>query len=168
MFRINRWTEPQTYKPNPFDTGGAKPLQDIKQVWFSGVHADIGGGYPETESAPAKYPLRWLIDEAVLDWASDQCLPMYNHLVLGHADQGETRSYTAPSVTTKLHDFDEPGLAVSSKVSPSGSSGATGRNASVLCSVGICRCASRAASMTALASITRFLNASIWTPPIDQ
>jgi uncharacterized protein (DUF2235 family) len=37
--------------------------QDIKQVWFSGVHADIGGGYPETQSGPAKYPLGWLIDE---------------------------------------------------------------------------------------------------------
>src|SRR4051794_6473225 len=50
MFRINRWSDPQDYKPNPFDT--AKPIpQDIKQVWFAGVHGDIGGGYPETQSA---------------------------------------------------------------------------------------------------------------------
>jgi energy-coupling factor transporter ATP-binding protein EcfA2 len=38
--------------------------QDILQVWFAGVHADIGGGYPEAESAIAKYPLIWMIDEA--------------------------------------------------------------------------------------------------------
>ena len=24
--------------------------QDIKQVWFAGSHADVGGGYPEQES----------------------------------------------------------------------------------------------------------------------
>jgi uncharacterized protein (DUF2235 family) len=40
MFRINRWAEPQVYQPNPFDEGSAKP-QDIKQVWFAGVHADM-------------------------------------------------------------------------------------------------------------------------------
>ena len=25
------------------------PGQDIKQVWFAGVHSDVGGGYPEAE-----------------------------------------------------------------------------------------------------------------------
>lgn len=102
MFRINHWTEPQDYKPNPFDTGAAEP-QNVKQVWFAGVHADIGGGYPETESGPAKYPLQWLIDEAVL-YGLHISTTMYDHLVLGHARQGGTRSYTAPSVTAKLHD----------------------------------------------------------------
>jgi len=102
MFRINRWAEPQDYKPNPFDTGGVKP-QDIKQVWFAGVHADIGGGYPETESGPAKYPLQWLIDEAVLH-GLEISATMYDHLVLGASRQGGTRRYTPPSVTAKLHD----------------------------------------------------------------
>jgi uncharacterized protein (DUF2235 family) len=86
MFRINRWTEPQEYKPNPFDVGRAKP-QDIKQVWFAGVHADIGSGYPETQSGPAKYPLGWLIDEAVLHGMQINST-MYNHLVLGQAREG--------------------------------------------------------------------------------
>lgn len=35
---------------------------DSKQVWFSGVHCDAGGGYPERELA--NIPLRWMIDEA--------------------------------------------------------------------------------------------------------
>lgn len=35
---------------------------DIKQVWFEGVHSDIGGGYPAT--APADLTLRWMVREA--------------------------------------------------------------------------------------------------------
>jgi len=102
MFRINRWTESQEYKPNPFDPGSAKP-QDIKQVWFAGVHSDIGGGYPETESGPAKFPLGWLIDEAVQAGLHINTT-MYNHLVLGNSRQGGSRTYTAPSVRTELHN----------------------------------------------------------------
>jgi uncharacterized protein (DUF2235 family) len=102
MFRINRWTEPQEYKPNPFDPGGSTP-QDIKQVWFAGVHADIGGGYPETESGPAKYPLQWMLDEAVTHGLQINTV-MYNHLVLGHARKGGSRNYVAPDFNAKLHN----------------------------------------------------------------
>jgi uncharacterized protein (DUF2235 family) len=102
MFRLNRWTEPQNYNPNPFDPSSAEP-QDIKQVWFSGVHTDIGGGYPEAESGPAKYPLGWMIDEAV-PHGLQISKTMYNHLVLGHARQDSTKSYTEPSVTAKIHN----------------------------------------------------------------
>jgi uncharacterized protein (DUF2235 family) len=37
FFRTNLW------RPRP--DGGPK---DLKQVWFPGVHCDVGGGYPET------------------------------------------------------------------------------------------------------------------------
>src|SRR3546814_20990945 len=37
---------------------------DIEQRWFSGVHSDIGGGYPEKESGLSKIPLIWMTDEA--------------------------------------------------------------------------------------------------------
>src|SRR5436190_4800276 len=56
MFRLSAWTEPQSFQANPFDRRH-DIAQDIKQVWFAGVHADIGGGYPETESGLSKYPL---------------------------------------------------------------------------------------------------------------
>ena len=49
MFRLKKWDDPQTYKHNRFNDAHAEP-QDILQVWFAGVHADIGGGYPEKES----------------------------------------------------------------------------------------------------------------------
>src|SRR5579871_2937806 len=32
MFRLNKWTDPQTYRPNIFDASSAVP-QDIRQVW---------------------------------------------------------------------------------------------------------------------------------------
>jgi len=38
--------------------------QDIKEVWFPGVHSDIGGGYPEAESGLAKITLEWMLNEA--------------------------------------------------------------------------------------------------------
>jgi uncharacterized protein (DUF2235 family) len=38
--------------------------QDIKQVWFAGVHSDIGGGYDNRESGLANITLQWIVDEA--------------------------------------------------------------------------------------------------------
>jgi uncharacterized protein (DUF2235 family) len=101
MFRINHWTEPQIYKPNPFSTEAA--AQDIKQVWFAGVHSDIGGGYSETESGAAKYPLRWMIDEAVVHGLEIR-KSMYNHLVLGYPLPRGRHTYTAPDFTAKIHN----------------------------------------------------------------
>ena len=102
MFRINRWTEPQNFKPNPFDPREGV-TQNTKQVWFSGVHCDVGGGYSENESGAAKYPLQWMVDEAV-EYGLQINRSMYNHLVLGHPRKGGTREYVGPNFTAKLHD----------------------------------------------------------------
>ena len=40
-------------------------IQWFEQVWFSGVHADVGGGYPENELRLSDIPLDWM-----LRWAS--------------------------------------------------------------------------------------------------
>ncbi len=50
------------FRPNLW--GRAHAGQDFKQVWFAGVHSDVGGGYPYRESGPANISLRWMIDEA--------------------------------------------------------------------------------------------------------
>lgn len=42
----------------------AKPNQTVEQVWFAGVHSDVGGGYPETQLSDI--PLEWMIREATL------------------------------------------------------------------------------------------------------
>jgi uncharacterized protein (DUF2235 family) len=37
--------------------------QDVVQVWFPGVHSDVGGSYPQPEAAPANEALAWMIGE---------------------------------------------------------------------------------------------------------
>jgi hypothetical protein len=44
--------------------GPAFPTQDIKEVWFAGVHSDVGGSYCEAESGLSKIALRWMFCEA--------------------------------------------------------------------------------------------------------
>jgi uncharacterized protein (DUF2235 family) len=39
-----------------------KPNQKIEQVWFSGAHSDVGGGYPVTELSDIA--LDWMIEKA--------------------------------------------------------------------------------------------------------
>jgi uncharacterized protein (DUF2235 family) len=44
MFRLDPWTTPQNFMHNRFSRTNNSEPQDILQVWFAGVHADIGGG----------------------------------------------------------------------------------------------------------------------------
>jgi uncharacterized protein (DUF2235 family) len=103
MFRLNRWTEPQEYLPNPFAKPDPPLQQDIKQVWFAGVHADIGGGYPETESALSKFPLDWMIKEAKAAGLRINTA-MRNHLVLGEDRKGSSQEYVSPSPNGCVHN----------------------------------------------------------------
>ncbi len=41
--------------------------QDVKEVWFPGMHSDIGGGYLEKESGLSKLSLEWMIQEIRCD-----------------------------------------------------------------------------------------------------
>jgi uncharacterized protein (DUF2235 family) len=45
--------------------GPQLPAQNIKQVWFAGVHSDVGGSYAEGESGLSKIALQWMLCEAV-------------------------------------------------------------------------------------------------------
>ncbi|MDK9696746.1 MAG: DUF2235 domain-containing protein [Siculibacillus sp.] len=36
----------------------------LQQIWFAGNHADIGGGYPETQSRLSDAALAWMVNEA--------------------------------------------------------------------------------------------------------
>lgn len=102
MFRLNRWTEPQSFIANPFDKTAPAVDQDIKQVWFAGVHADIGGGYPEEGSGLSKFPLNWMIDEAV-KYGLDINTRTRNHLALGQNDAGARETFVKPDAQAKLH-----------------------------------------------------------------
>ena len=44
-----------------------RPGVDLKQVWFAGVHTDVGGSYPPEKSTgllASDTPLAWMLDEA--------------------------------------------------------------------------------------------------------
>ena len=101
MFRLNRWTEPQTFKSNPFNDKNWRP-QDIRQVWFAGVHGDVGGGYAESESGLSKFPLFWLINQAKAAGLKTNS-SMINHLVLGRPRKDSMRVYVAPNSQAQLH-----------------------------------------------------------------
>lgn len=38
--------------------------QVLEQVWFPGVHSDVGGGFPETESGLSDIALQWMLEKA--------------------------------------------------------------------------------------------------------
>lgn len=38
--------------------------QDVKNVWFAGVHSDVGGGYDPKEAGLAKITFEWMMREA--------------------------------------------------------------------------------------------------------
>jgi len=101
MFRLHRWTEPQTFKSNPFNDKNWRP-QDIRQVWFAGVHADIGGGYRESESGLSKFPLLWMINQAKVAGLKTSTA-MVNDLVLGKPRKDSKRIYVTPDAAARLH-----------------------------------------------------------------
>ena len=101
MFRLKKWDDPQTYKPVRFNDVKDAP-QDISQVWFAGVHADIGGGYPEKESGLSKYPLLWMIEEAVKAGLKVNQATV-NQLAWGIQRKGSPYSYVAPDIRGDLH-----------------------------------------------------------------
>jgi uncharacterized protein (DUF2235 family) len=102
MFRVAVWDERQTHKPNPFIPKLNRP-QDTKQMWFAGVHSDIGGGYPEKDSALSKYPLIWMVEEAAA--AGLEIQPrMLRHLARGETiGEDSQHDYVPPSPTGKIH-----------------------------------------------------------------
>jgi uncharacterized protein (DUF2235 family) len=84
FFRQNSW-------------GASGEGQDLRQVWFPGVHSDIGGGYPEGESGLSKITLRWMLREAEA-----------SGLLIDQAEKakilGGSPDYVAPNTKGMLHN----------------------------------------------------------------
>jgi uncharacterized protein (DUF2235 family) len=49
------WLGPNQAKAGP---------KDLLQAWFPGSHSDVGGGYPEAESAQPTFALEWMLVES--------------------------------------------------------------------------------------------------------
>ena len=52
------------FRQNLMVPADREPPQDFKELWFPGVHCDVGGGYPKTEGGLWQEPFRWMIAEA--------------------------------------------------------------------------------------------------------
>jgi uncharacterized protein (DUF2235 family) len=102
MFRLNKWAQPQDFIANPFARSPQPVPQDIKQVWFAGVHADVGGGYPEEESGLSKFPLDWMVQEAVEKGLKVNAA-VRRHIGLGRARIGSKTLFVKPEATAALH-----------------------------------------------------------------
>ncbi|MET4114344.1 uncharacterized protein (DUF2235 family) [Bradyrhizobium sp. JR1.5] len=106
MFRLNTYEEPQDYWRNRYVPDEKKEPQDILQVWFAGVHCDVGGGYPEAESGESKYPLLWMIEEAAKAGLNFNPRTV-NQLAWGIQRKNSPFQYVPPAFTGKtgeLHD----------------------------------------------------------------
>jgi uncharacterized protein (DUF2235 family) len=92
FFRNHLWRRPadpnQPYGP-----------ADVQQVWFPGVHCDVGGGYPEAQSGLSKGALKWMLDEAEAKGLLVETERRREML-------GETGSsrYTAPNAQADAHE----------------------------------------------------------------
>ncbi|WP_028139011.1 DUF2235 domain-containing protein [Bradyrhizobium japonicum] len=106
MFRLKKYEQPQEFWSNRYVPDEKKVPQDILQVWFAGVHSDVGGGYPEVESGDSKYPLLWMIEEA--EKAGLNFNPAsIKQLAWGIQRKNSPFQYVAPAYTGKtgmLHD----------------------------------------------------------------
>jgi uncharacterized protein (DUF2235 family) len=89
FFRTNLWIP----KGPPPHSGP----RDLKQVWFPGVHSDVGGGYPEPESGLSKIALRWMLKEAIN--AGLLVIPGRMDLVLGRS-----AAYAVPDAHAVMHE----------------------------------------------------------------
>ena len=60
-FGFGLYKERSSFGPTPW-TSDPRADQHVEQVWFAGVHSDVGGGYPDP--ALAEIALLWMADRA--------------------------------------------------------------------------------------------------------
>jgi uncharacterized protein (DUF2235 family) len=81
--------------------------RDVKQVWFTGVHSDVGGSYPEEESGLSKISLRWMIKEAELKGIEIDS-GRYDRIVLGRGNN----DYCEPDHNAMIHNSMSTGFLI--------------------------------------------------------
>jgi T6SS, Phospholipase effector Tle1-like, catalytic domain len=91
------WTE-RDVEPQAADTPGSLSEQRLVQVWFVGMHANVGGGYPD--DALAFVPLLWMLKEARirgLDFKSEPDDDPDTFKVVRSAEDKDGRLYNSRS-----------------------------------------------------------------------
>jgi len=104
-YRDNLWGPPVGIDDPawPDDLRSQGIQQDLAQVWFPGVHSDIGGSYPQAEAAPANEALRWMIGE-LQNHDAELCQERID-MVLGKpsGDYDADKIFTPPPEPRPLH-----------------------------------------------------------------
>lgn len=99
MFEPLLWPDGNSHLPARFQPDRAVP-QDVREIWFTGSHGDVGGGWPEPVACLAKIPLLWMIEETKaigLDYVTQTV----NRIVRG-AHEGQP--YVAPNACAAVND----------------------------------------------------------------
>ncbi|MFD1747066.1 T6SS phospholipase effector Tle1-like catalytic domain-containing protein [Rhizobium helianthi] len=98
MFQPELWAIDQPYWGGPFRPKEVHK-QNVKEVWFAGVHGDVGGGYPEVESGQIKIPLCWMVNETRPTGL------IYSERAIANLVMGEKGGkYVSPNQLAPLHD----------------------------------------------------------------
>ena len=103
MFRLQPWDDPQVFMSNPYAPNASQKPQDILQVWFAGVHGDVGASYPEAQCQVSKYPLLWMIDEACKEKLTVNPRTV-NQLAWGRSRKNSPFQYVAPDYRGEVHN----------------------------------------------------------------
>jgi uncharacterized protein (DUF2235 family) len=90
FFRPNLW--------RPFEPPRPSGPKDLKEVWFPGVHCDIGGGYVERESGLSKITLEWMLREA-----ADKGLKVRAAMVKELLGTNGSGKFIAPNPGAEMH-----------------------------------------------------------------
>jgi uncharacterized protein (DUF2235 family) len=98
----------------PWGNEGEKPAQDtgglewIYQVWFPGVHSDIGGSYPEDESRLSDISSKWMVeqitalpDPVIIDMSKLNLFPMASGLQHNEVQRAREADWWVPAVMWK-------------------------------------------------------------------
>jgi uncharacterized protein (DUF2235 family) len=78
---------------------GHDPPTDALQVWFAGVHCDVGGGYFEKEAGLSKLALEWMVAQAEIFGLRFN--PKAKAIILPEKD---TPQYVAPNSAADQHE----------------------------------------------------------------
>ncbi len=93
--------ERTTFHPVLWDERNEKPLvpgangkchladERISQVWFAGVHSDVGGGYPD--DSLAHISLVWIMNEAAKARLAFKSVPVASPQTIGHPETAQDK-----------------------------------------------------------------------------
>ncbi len=96
------WPDGQRFYGNRFERGRGV-AQDLREMWFAGVHADVGGGYPEHQAALGKVALDWMIRETK-GFGIHYRQTTVDRLVLGRQGDAPSDRYVAPDPMARAQE----------------------------------------------------------------